>query len=105
MMEELPDIAILDYWIGISCMLFASFCFLFESIAIIVGIPMYLLGISMLFGLKPAEYLIERVDSEGEIIESRLYRPTIWKPIIWNDEILSGPYEGLELELLKQDLE
>ena len=100
-LEELPDIALLDYWTGSMAMFGGCIFILFGEW--IFGTLFMFLGVILLFSLEPAEYLIETV-IDDEVLKAHLYRPNPCKAWIFKDDIVSGPYLDKELKLLKLDL-
>jgi len=100
-LDEVPDIALLDWWIGGIAMFGGCIIILFDQW--FVGGFMMIFGVICLFGLEPVQYLIETV-IDDEVEKARLYRPNPSKAWIFKDDIVSGPYTGIELELLQRDL-
>ena len=69
-LEELPDIALLDYWTGSMAMFGGCIFILFGEW--IYGTLFMFLGVILLFSLEPAEYLIETV-IDDEVLKAHLY--------------------------------
>lgn len=102
--KDFPDYAQMDWWIPIPLYIIGSICTLVGVYPI--AIFMCVLGAVFAFGLKLPIYLIEEYDGneatnlrlvEGlDILRGRAY--------YW-DILISGPYFGEEVELLRMYLE
>lgn len=100
--RQFPDFARLDWWISIALYIVAYVC-LFVGVVTIACV-MFVLGVVFAFGLNLPVYLVE---SDCEICDPKLVngldilRSRVF--YCFSDIMISGPYWGKELELLRMD--
>ena len=106
-----PEFMNLEYLLGGSMMLFANLVNVFGLFGghewlYWLGCICTVLGGSFLFGLRFPEYLLETIE-DNETVDAELVSIHDWAFRIgpFFNQVLSGPYWGRELELLKMDLE
>lgn len=102
--EDFPDYVQMDWWISIPLWNIGTMCLIVG--VDVVAIIMFGFALAFLFGTKLPVYLIEEYD-ENEVTDTRLVGglDILRLRKYYHDILISGPYWGEELELMRMDFE